>query len=220
LQVVLGPPSIERHEPLQQALAHSAELPTAWPAGTQATHAPTLVSHAKVPASLSDTQSESVLHSTQVPAMFEFVLLPQTWFGGLLSAVQLVPVAAGVKQGVRGEGPQQDGLVWHTLLGVGRFVGASTSPSPPLPLHASAWQVPARPVCRLAGLTVFPGYTQAPEESQSVAPHAATLAEHVAVQQCVPVPLTPQRPFEHWSAAEHCAPAPPLDVHVPLDVLQ
>ncbi len=49
---------------------------------------PLAVSHSRTPASLIDRQSASVLHSTHIPAMFELVVSPHTWFGGSLSPPQ------------------------------------------------------------------------------------------------------------------------------------
>jgi hypothetical protein len=50
---------------------------------------------------------------------------------------------------------------------------------------------------------------------QSVAPHAPPTGLHVAAQQWVPVPDTPQTPAEHWSFALHGAPPPPFGTQVP-----
>ena len=41
-------------------------------------------------------QSASWLHWTHLPTRFGVVMSPQTWFGGLLSPVQSVPVGASV----------------------------------------------------------------------------------------------------------------------------
>jgi hypothetical protein len=63
---------------------------------------------------------------------------------------------------------------------------------------------------------VFVGKTHAPEPLQSVAPQVPAVGEHAAVQQCVPLPLIPQIPFEHWSMAAHTAPGPPFGKQTPL----
>lgn len=103
-----------------------------------------------------------MLHSTQVPAMSEFAVLPQTWFGSPLDPVvwsdaQGVPVGAGVKQGVSGEGPQQAGSIRQRVVDVGTLEESSTTSSPPAPSHASAWQVPDKPPWSDAGSTPVPG---------------------------------------------------------------
>lgn len=88
-------------------------------------------------------QSESTLHCTQAPAMFPLVASPHTWFGGLLSPVQSVPVAALVKLGMSDEPLKvQVGLVWHVLGENGRSVASSTEVTPPEPLHTIFWQSP------------------------------------------------------------------------------
>ncbi len=60
-------------------------VPTVPPVGTQATQVATLVLHTIVPASLIPRQSESELHSTQVPVLLH------TSASGLLARVQAVP---------------------------------------------------------------------------------------------------------------------------------
>jgi hypothetical protein len=61
------------------------------------------------------------------------------------------------------------------------------------------------------------GKRHAPVALQSVAPHVPPTALHVAAQQCVPAPLTPQTPAVHWSFAEHAAPGPPFGTHAPAE---
>lgn len=86
--------------------------------------------------------------------MSELLVSPHTAFGGLLSAVQLVPVAAGVKLGSSGT-PVHAGFISQTVFGVGRSVGSSTEVTPALPLHTIFWQSPG--VWSDAGATVLPG---------------------------------------------------------------
>jgi len=117
-------------------------------------------------------QSASVLHSTHVPAMFGFDVLPHTNADGSLSVVQSVPVGAGVKLGASGF-PVQDGLVSQAEVEVGMLVASSTDVTLPLPLHTSFWQSPA--VCEPFGSAVPAGTNTVPQ----------TLAVHVGVEQNV-----------------------------------
>ncbi len=102
--------------------------------------------HWSVPPSGAAGQSESTLHWTHLPAMALMVVSPQTVLGGLLSPVQGVPVAAGVKVGMSGPGGEpvlvQAGFVWQTVLAVGRSVASSIDVTPPLPSQTSFWQSP------------------------------------------------------------------------------
>ena len=110
--------------------------------------------HAFATHTLGLEQSPVTLHCTQVPATRGLPVAPQTVFGGLLSAMQLVPVAAGVKLGESGE-PVHTGFVSQTVFEVGRSVGSSTEVTPALPLHTIFWQSPG--VWSDAGATVLPG---------------------------------------------------------------
>jgi hypothetical protein len=90
------------------------------------------------------------------------------------------------------------------------LVEAPQSAHAPLPLHV----LPRLPVA--PQLVLLPGNTHAPVASQSVAPHAPPIGLHVAAQQCVPVPATPQLfGMLHWSFELHAAPALPFATHVP-----
>jgi hypothetical protein len=95
-----------------------------------------------------DVQSASPLHCTQTPANDACVVSPHTWLGDFPSAVQSVPVGAGVKEGAIGE-PVHAGLVRQTVFDVGRSVGSSTEVVAPEPLHSSFWQSPG--VCPVDG---------------------------------------------------------------------
>ena len=50
--------------------------------------------------------------------------------------------------------------------------------------------------------------------SQLVAPQVPPVVQ--AAEQQLPVPVVPQMPVVHWSAAVHVAPAACLATHVPL----
>jgi hypothetical protein len=99
-------------------------------------------------------QSAVVLHSTQVPAMFELLVSPHTCAWGSLARVQAVPVVASVKLGASGL-PEQAGLVRQALLDVGRSVGSLTDVVLPFPAHTTFWQSPG--VCSEGGATLLPG---------------------------------------------------------------
>jgi hypothetical protein len=142
-------------------------------------HVPMVVLQVSVPASSIATQSASVLHWTHVPAMFELVVSPQTWFGGLLSCVQEKPAGSYAKHGMSGL-PQQAPLYSHTVVGMGILVGSSTGVVPPEPSHTIFWQLPSVPP---GATTVLPGKTHAPVASQSVAPQVPPVGLHAAVQQ-------------------------------------
>src|SRR5208283_610790 len=73
--------------------------------------------------------------------MLALVVSPHTSFGGWLSAVQSVPVGAGVKVGVSGV-PLHAGLVSQTVVDMGRLLASSIEVTPPAPLHTSCWQSP------------------------------------------------------------------------------
>ena len=70
-----------------------------------------------------EVQSVLTLQPTQVPAMLGVPVSPQT-IPVPGSAVQSVPVAAGVKLGASGV-PVQAGLVKHSVLDTGRSVALS-----------------------------------------------------------------------------------------------
>jgi len=106
----------------------------------------------RIPPSLIARQSESTLHCTHVPARFGLVVSPHTRLGGLSSAVQIVPVAAGVKLGVPAT---QAGTVSQTVLGVGRLLSSPMNVTLPLPLHTTSWHVPG--TWKDGGATVLPG---------------------------------------------------------------
>jgi hypothetical protein len=94
-----------------------------------------------VPASWMNRQSPFVLHSTQVPAMFEFVVSPQTCAPGSLPDVQGVPVGAFAKEGLDGD-PVQAGSMRHAEFDVGRSPESSMDIEPPDPLQTTFWQSP------------------------------------------------------------------------------
>jgi hypothetical protein len=113
--------------------------------------------------------------------MLPLAVLPQTCAVGSLLDVQGVPVAASVKQGVSGEGPQQLGLMRQALLLVGRLMASSIDVEPPVPLQTTCWQVPG--FCRLPGAVELPGYAHVPLVLQSDAAQAGTVELQVWVQQ-------------------------------------
>jgi hypothetical protein len=84
---------------------------------------------------------------------------------------------------------------------------------PPVPLQADAvsWPLPHA----VPHDVPLPGNTHAPTASQSLAPQVPAVGLHAAVQQRVPVPLTPQTELVHWSVAPHVAPGAPFGTHVP-----
>ncbi len=169
-----------------------------------------------VPASLALRQSPSKLHSTQVPARLALAVLPQTWAAESLASVQVVPVGAGSKCGMSGEGPWHEGLMRQALVDVGMSVASSTLVEPPLLSHTTFWQSPG--AWSEGGATKLPGNAQAPVPSQSVAPQVPLVGLHAAVQQW-PVPLMPQMPLVHSAFEVHAVPAAdPLD-DAPLDAL-
>jgi hypothetical protein len=86
--------------------------------------------------------------------------------------------------------------------------GSSIDVAPPEPSQTRSWQSPG--VWSEAGATRLPGYRHAPDESQSWAPHAETVAGQVvpAAQQWVPPePFGPQRPLAHSEPALQGCPA-------------
>lgn len=86
-------------------------------------------------------------------------------------------------------------------------------PQPPAP--SQLWVVKVVPA-HVVGLHVIAeGKLHAPVPVQSVAPQAPPVGVQAAEQQRVPLPVTPQMPFEHWSAAPQTAPGPPLATQVP-----
>ncbi len=139
------------HIPVQQ----SAHVPNVVPPGaTQLTQVPAL--HLSEPASLSDKQSPSTLHSTHAPVALQMSALAS------LLEVHGAPADASVKLGPSGPVPlppmppgMQDGFDSHADVGVGRSVASSTDVSSPVPSHTTFWQSPS--VCSEAGATVLPG---------------------------------------------------------------
>jgi hypothetical protein len=164
-----------------------------------------------VPASLIELQSALMLHWTQVPANTGLVASPQTCFGDWLSAVQSVPVGAGVKLGASGE-PEHAGVIRQTLFDTGKSVASLTEVRLPAPLQATFWQSPG--VWSPAGATVLSGNTQAPVASQPVAPQIPPVGLHAAVQQ-LPDPVVPQTPDVQALLAEQVPPGAALATHVP-----
>jgi len=201
---------------LQQSVAHPAVVPTVPPVGTQLTHVPTAVLHAGVPPSLMAEQSESPLHSTQVPRMAELLVLPHTSAKGSLAPVHGVPVAAFVKLGPSAP-PSRTVQVGtrQALVEAGTLLELLIDVVPPAPLHTVDWQLPA--VCSEAGATLLPGYTHAPVvAAQLVAPQAPVVV-HAAVQQ-FPLPAMSQTPDAHWRFAVQVLPAATVEsaTQVPL----
>lgn len=82
--------------PLQQSNWQADVDSTLPPVLTQETQVPVAVLQTSVPASLRSRQSESALHSTQVPARSALEVFPHTASDGSPGLVQAVPVGSSL----------------------------------------------------------------------------------------------------------------------------